>query len=220
MLGKVASANGKLDRKANEVMRDLSRNGLTLREDEELIVLKVFQKASHGVGDIAQLAERFAEAAGNRPKLYYALIETLVFVALLDGDISDAERALIESVCEVFQIPTEEFDRLRRTREKAKETATLIREELEQQQTEAQRRLRQKFKESTTSIIDRSYALLGLSASDDTLAIKKRYQQLVFEKHPDRVALREKNEARLMEAREEFQRILQAYSLIRRERKF
>lgn len=220
LLGRVASIENKVLPADTEVVRAFARDVLHLREEEELIALKVFQKSTHGKGDVERYTERFLELFIGQPRALRALIDTLVYFATLHGDLNDAARKLIVSVCEAFGFATEDFEKLRKTREQARVTAIQNREELEEQAMMSQKRLRRKYKQVTTSTIEGSYNTLGLSPRDEVEAIKKRYQRLVFDEHPDRVAVKERDPAKLKQARERFQQILLAYQEIRRERKF
>lgn len=219
MLGHIAALGSKIGPKEQKQVRGFIRDALRLKEEDELVSLKVFQKASHGKGDFKRSAERFYELFIGNPKVLRAMIESLIYVSLFEGDLSKEKRELIVEACKIFGLSSDDFEKLRTVRVKAKETATLKREKLEQEQEAAQKRLREKFKEATSSDLDRSYLLLQLDSTATPEAIKKRYQELVYKLHPDRINVKEKDPGKMKEARARFQAILKAYQEIKKTRK-
>ena len=151
LLGKLCHADGHVSKDERDFLRRLNLSGAG--EAEFLAVFNAAQQDSLGPEPYArQLVDIFGRSSAALEKL----LETLIFVAAIDGVYHPAEREFIHRVTDIFGIAGHRLDHLE---------ALAI--------------------PAQTTELAEAYQVLGVEPSASNKEIRQAYRAIVRENHPD-----------------------------------
>lgn len=198
-----------------------ARQAFGLGPDDELAALHSFRSARTAEEDIADAAARFMRLFADAPEMRLHMLDALFYFAVKDGEIPATQVAALRRVIEIFELPDEALDEVRRRHEEVDQTRIQLEAlEASTRRTSDGPTLRERIRDEKLAPVDRAYILLGCSKIDSPEKIRETFRALVYRVHPDRVAAAGEAAERVEAAREKFKEILAAYSLIRRDKDF
>ncbi|HEX6930156.1 MAG TPA: co-chaperone DjlA [Gammaproteobacteria bacterium] len=172
VMGHVAKADGRVTeieiRMARAVM-----NHLRLSPERTEAAMHLFNDGKRTDFPLDDAMQRFVRACRHRRDLHRIFIEIQLQAALADGQITDAERRVLERVASHLGVPAWELRQLealilaaqRRHQAGAGGTAGPARPSL-----------------------DDAYAMLGVTRDASDSEVKKAYRRLMSQHHPDKLA--------------------------------
>jgi len=135
-----------------------------------------------------------------------AMVKDMLDLAAADGPVNQAEDRLINSAAEIFLMGKDEYASIRNRYQSASSSSSGGRSS-----TGGSAR-------HGGSPLAKAYETLGVSPQDSIETIKKRYQKLVADFHPDKIAAKDLPEEFTQFANAKLSEINQAYGVIKESR--
>lgn len=196
-LGQVAKADGNVS--ADEIAHTESLiNGFSLDADGRKQAITWFQEGVKQEAHYRDLVKPFKVLARFRPELKQVLLESVVSLAMADGELDSSEEAMLLDIAQCLGIPARAFQQLL--------------DQLKGQQGFHQSR------PNTASQLEAAYRVLGVTKTDTDKDIKKSYRKLMSKHHPDKMIAQGVPESAIKMATEKTQDIQDAYSVIKKSR--
>lgn len=200
VMGHVAKADGRVTeieiRMARAVM-----NHLRLSPERTEAAMHLFNDGKRADFPLDETMQRFLRVCRHRRDLHRIFIEIQLQAALADGQISDAERHVLERVASYLGVPAWELRQLE----------ALI---LAAQRRHASGGAPGPAKPS----LDDAYTLLGVTREASDAEVKKAYRRLMSQHHPDKLAAKGLPDDMREVAAEKTREILAAYEQVREAR--
>jgi DnaJ like chaperone protein len=219
LMGRLAKADGRISEQEIQAAEGLmQRMGLTLEHRQQAIEL--FKQGASNETLIDGLLKEFASGAGRYPQLRITLLEYLTVIALADGELHDAERAVLFTVANSLGIPRRQFEHLL--------SMLLAQEQFREQQFRQQQYdqgdARGNYSQQDYSHYQRAaprrdelqlaYQALGVNQNASDGEVKKAWRKLMSQHHPDKLIAQGVPDDMLKIATEKTQEIQSAYELI------
>lgn len=201
LLSKLAQSDGKVCELELELMENtiqdiadaLCLQSAMNQKDEILEILhKIFDFTNESV---ESLTRSYATLTKGQYKSRLKLVEYLLALAYVDGELGSEEREIILDVAAYLEIDNEDFNTLYDTFE----------EFYAQKQVD--------------STLQEAYATLGVSEEDSMEHIKKTYKNLVRQFHPDILYHKGLEQSIMEDSTKKLQSINQAYQIIKKHKK-
>lgn len=207
VMGHVAKADGRVSeieiRMARAVMDKLRLSPARIEE-----AMNLFNDGKRPDFPLDACMERFLRVCRHRRDLHRIFIEIQLQAALADGQISDAERHVLERVASYLRIPAWELRQLE---------ALIIAAQRRASGAQGNYGGRSSAAPSRPSLSD-AYAVLGVSREASDAEVKKAYRRLMSRHHPDKLAANGLPEDMREVAAEKTREILAAYEQVREAR--
>jgi len=168
-LGHINKADGRVT-KAEIAAAELLMRRMQLSDEERQRAIGYFQQGKERGFDFEATLREFARHSMLRHELRIMFIELLIDAALSDGNLSQAEQAILMRSCAVLHIPANVFSAMLQARQGGGYTHN------GQQRTSNQ-----------GGSLHQSYASLGIKADATAQEIKRAYRKLVSQYHPDKL---------------------------------
>jgi len=207
VMGKIAKADGRVSENEIQYARAvMARMNLDERRRQEAIEL--FTEGKREDYDIGEVMRPLGALIRYHAPLKLMFVEIQLQAAMADGDISQAELAIIREVCQLLMM-TE------------REVAALV----------ARMQAQQAFEEhsfhshqqppgySDPRVLKDAYGVLGVDEAASDAEVKKAYRRLMSQHHPDKLVAKGLPEEMMQLAKEKTQEIQAAYDRIRAARK-
>ena len=212
IMGQVAKADGRIsEEEIQQAEAMMDRLGLTPEHRREAIAL--FKQGADPTFQLEPVISRFINDGGRQQNLPLLLLEFLFGIALADGVLHDAEKAILSRVASYLGIGTRQFEQL---------LAMLQAQQQFQggqyQQRSYQQGGQQYSQPPRQDELAAAYSALGVSASDSDRDVKRAYRKLMSQHHPDKLIAQGVPEDMLKMATEKSQEIQAAYDLVKSER--
>ncbi|MFN3235658.1 MAG: TerB family tellurite resistance protein [Pseudomonadales bacterium] len=104
MLGKLAKADGVVTQQEVDVIDRVMRENLRLPPPARELAIKIFNEAKNSDQRFEDFAQQFYAEFGNSREVLASIIDLLLLVAHADGQVSDAEEAMIQSAVRIFHL--------------------------------------------------------------------------------------------------------------------
>ena len=197
-LGQIAKADGRVS--AEEVAHtELLIKSFALDEAGRQQAIGWFQQGVKQENSYQQLIKPFKHHARFRPELKQVMMESLISLAMADGDLHDSEEVLLMDIAAGFGIPKMVFRQLL-ARLKAQGGF-------------------QHGQPSMANQLEEAYKALGVEKSTSDKDVKRAYRKLMSQHHPDKLMSQGVPEDAIKMATEKSQAIQSAYEVIKKSRK-
>ncbi|WP_101758675.1 co-chaperone DjlA [Oceanicoccus sp. KOV_DT_Chl] len=206
IMGHLAKADGRISEEEiaqAEVL--IERLGLTAENRKEAI--SFFKLGAQADFQLEPTIASFINEGGRQHNLPILLLEFLFSMALADGELHPAEKAILQRCAEYLGIGARQFEQL---------LAMLA---AQQNFQGGQYQYRGGQQASSADELKLAYQALGVKATDSDSTIKKTYRKLMSQHHPDKLIAQGVPEDMLKVATEKAQEIQGAYDLIKQARK-
>jgi DnaJ like chaperone protein len=169
-LGHINKADGRVTKEEIAAAEQLMQR-LQLSEAERQRAIDFFQQGKEREFDLESTLREFARQSMLRQELRIMFIELLLEAALVDGNLSPPELAILTQACAVLHIPANVFSAMLRARQVGGGS-----NQRSYQATPTQ-----------ADALQQSYASLGLKPDASAPEIKRAYRKLVSQYHPDKL---------------------------------
>ena len=201
-LGHLNKADGRVTEVEIATAENLMRR-LELKKDERQAAIRAFNEGKQLTYPLEAHLKEFWRHTFVRQDLRLMFLEILIEGAAADGQVSQAEEAVLFRVCRALQIPAQVL------------TATLY----AAQASSAQGPYRAgPGRSAPPGGLDRAFATLGLDKSATDAEVKKAYRKLVRQYHPDRLVSQGLPEEMMEKAKVRVREINTAYDAIKQAR--
>lgn len=200
VMGHVCKADGRVSEDEISLAQDIMRQ-MNLNDEQKRLAISLFNEGKKDSFQLNEILQQFRREVGFRPNLIRMFVEIQIMAAFADGEMHDAERQILITICRHFNISKAEFDRL----------CTMIGAMHGGQQSATQ---------TTGLTIAKAYAVLDLPESASKEEIKKSYRRLMNQHHPDKLVAKGLPEEMMKVAAERTHEIKQAYEFIKKTKGF
>lgn len=198
-MGNLAKVDGRIsEAEIDGAERMMAALGLTAPHRREAIEL--FKRGAQPDFQIEPQISDFLQQCAARPDLKPLLLEYLLSIALADGVLHDAERALLQRIATYLGIDARQFEQL----------LDMLR---------AQQRFHQPGAEAAPDALADAYRALGVTPDAGDAEIKTAFRRLMSQHHPDKLIAQGVPEDMVRLATEKAQEIQAAYALIEKSRR-
>jgi DnaJ like chaperone protein len=200
LLGKVAAADGPVNQEElRAFVAFMEKQGLRGKAMGDASA--IFNIAGESPFSFEQLAVSFFRLVNYEDSRLHAMVKELLDMAACDGPVNPAEDRLAQEAAEIFLMGRAEYASIRGNYKTASNGG-----------------YGGSTGRSPRSSLAYRYETLGVSPSDSDEAIKKRYQKLVADFHPDKIAAHGLPEEFTRFANSKLAEINEAYDAIRKHR--
>ena len=113
MLGKLASADGKVSRDERRKVEDYMVNTLQLGRKQKKLAMDIFNEALESPLRLQDYAIQFHKSFPDRVQLHDRMIEILVEVSVADGVLSLEEDKMIRSAALLLELSEPHYERVK-----------------------------------------------------------------------------------------------------------
>ncbi|WP_261843790.1 co-chaperone DjlA [Aliamphritea ceti] len=206
VMGKLAKADGRVSQEEIQYARDvMGRMGLSSERQKQAIELFTQGKEEHF--EIADVLRPLSALIRYRIPLKLMFVEIQLQAAMADGQVSEAELAIIREVCSLLHMSQAEMAAL----------MARMQSQFSYQQHSYQSHQFNSVSEAT--LLKEAYGVLGVEESVSDAELKKAYRRLMSQHHPDKLVAKGLPEEMMQLAKEKTQEIQSAYDRIRQSRK-
>lgn len=206
VMGKLAKADGRVSQEEIQYARDvMGRMGLSSERQKQAIELFTQGKEEHF--EIADVLRPLSALIRYRIPLKLMFVEIQLQAAMADGQVSEAELAIIREVCSLLHMSQAEMAAL----------MARMQSQFSYQQHSYQSHQFNSISEAT--LLKEAYGVLGVEESVGDAELKKAYRRLMSQHHPDKLVAKGLPEEMMQLAKEKTQEIQSAYDRIRQSRK-
>jgi len=205
VMGHIAKADGRVtpsEIKLAEAVMAQMRLDTKMRK----MAIDLFRQGKQADFPIYDVLEQFSRECRRRGNLLSMFIEIQIQAAFADGQINQAEDAVLHKICDYLKISRFEYEALKM--------------QFQAQQRFYQQHQRQPFGRGAEAALADAYAVLGLKAGASDAEVKRAYRKLMSQHHPDKLVAKGLPEEMMTLAKEKTQKIRKAYETIRNARKF
>lgn len=199
VMGKVAKADGRVTENEIRFARDVMAR-MSLDEQARLKAIDYFNQGKEADFDLQPLLRSLSVLVRNRGSVKVMFLEIQMQAAMADGQISPAELAVIQQVCDVLRVSVEEMQ------------ALLAR-------MQAHQSFHQHQGMDNGPSLDEAYGVLGVSSDASDAEVKKAYRKLMSQHHPDKLVAKGLPPEMMQLAKEKTQEVQLAYDRIKQVRK-
>lgn len=221
MLAKLCTASGTMNARSRERVEQFIRDNMDSNGRSAQLARNIFDEASRSSFSFESFASQFYSYFGADSNMLVTMMHILFQVSMADGTMDSAEQRLIDSAGQIFRFSYMAMETFRR------QYASGYRYSSSGASGYSGNRSSGSYgsygsgagaRQSQSSSLAHSYAVLGLTsdASDDE--VKKAYRKLSIEYHPDMVASKGLPEEFAKFATEKFKEINAAYQEIKASR--
>ena len=206
VMGKLAKADGRVSQEEIQYARDvMNRMGLSSERQKQAIELFTQGKDEHF--DIADVLRPLSALIRYRVPLKLMFVEIQLQAAMADGQVSEAELAIIREVCALLHMSQAEM------------AALMARMQSQFSYQQHSYQSHQYNSVSQATLLKEAYGVLGVSEDVSDAELKKAYRRLMSQHHPDKLVAKGLPEEMMQLAKEKTQEIQSAYDRIRQARK-
>ncbi|MBN3563765.1 co-chaperone DjlA [Aliamphritea spongicola] len=206
VMGKLAKADGRVSQEEIQYARDvMNRMGLSSERQKQAIELFTQGKDEHF--DIADVLRPLSALIRYRVPLKLMFVEIQLQAAMADGQVSEAELAIIREVCALLHMSQAEM------------AALMARMQSQFSYQQHSYQSHQHGSVSQATLLKEAYGVLGVSEDVSDAELKKAYRRLMSQHHPDKLVAKGLPEEMMQLAKEKTQEIQSAYDRIRQARK-
>ena len=197
VMGHVCKADGRVSEDEISLAQDIMRQ-MNLNDDQKQLAIRLFNEGKKDSFRLSDILNQFRREVGFRPNLIRMFVEIQIMAAFADGELHYAERRILITICQHFNINQSEFDRL----------CTMIGAMHGGQQAGST--------QSSGLTLPKAFAVLDLPESASKDEVKKTYRRLMNQHHPDKLVAKGLPEEMMKVAAERTHEIKQAYEYIKK----
>lgn len=113
MLGKMASADGRVSAEETRMVDQFTRAQMRLDDNTRAFAMRIFHKAAASSSTFEEFATQFRDSFSSQPQILRVMLDMLLRVSMADGSMHPHEEKILLSAVELFGISTEEYTRLK-----------------------------------------------------------------------------------------------------------
>ena len=200
IMGYISKADGQVSKSEIAMAEQVMRN-MQLTSEQRKTAIELFNQGKQADFPVKDVIKQFNQELGLRLNLKRMFLEIEIAAALADGVMHRDEKQELLRICDWLHFPRSEFERL----------VDMVRAEFH---TADSARHKQGIS------LDDAYAILNISPSASTAAVKKAYRRLLNQHHPDKLVSKGLPEEMMKTAAHKTHEIKQAYERIKAERQF
>lgn len=217
VLGHMAKSKGRVTEDDIHLARELMAR-MKLDAAGQQLAQTAFTQGKESSFPLREVIREFREACGQRNDLLRFFVEVQIQAAVQDGVLDQNEQRVLYTIAEAMGISQYQFEQMISMAMAAQRfrSGDFFRQ-YQQQQSQGSYRSQggyQQAKHSNAPSIDDAYKVLGVSASDDQMTVKRAYRKLMNEHHPDKLEAKGLPPEMMELAKEKAQQIQAAYDLI------
>ncbi|MDX1455761.1 MAG: co-chaperone DjlA [Gammaproteobacteria bacterium] len=210
VMGHISKADGRVSETEIQMARAVM-NHMNITGAQKEAAIRLFNEGKDPGFPLQGVMNQFRNECHGRRDLFRMFMEIQLQAAMADGDISAAEREVLEKVCGYLGIPNWELRQLealiRAARNRAQGGAGYQRRH---ESGSSVNRARDSLKES--------YEILGVTRDATDAEVKKAYRKLMSQHHPDKLAAKGLPEEMMKLAQEKAKDITLAYDTVKEAR--
>jgi DnaJ like chaperone protein len=206
VMGHVAKADGRVSENEIRMARAVMSH-MNLNQAQTDTAMRLFREGKQSSFPLDGVMLQFRRECHMRRDLFRMFLEIQLQAALADGNISSAEREVLERIGGYLNVSPRELAQLE----------ALIRAARQRYDWEAGGR-QQRSATTARASLDEAYAVLGVSKSASDDEVKKAYRKLMSQHHPDKLAAKGLPEEMMKMAQEKAQDITRAYDIVKETR--
>ncbi|MBA4503141.1 co-chaperone DjlA [Marinobacterium marinum] len=200
-MGKLAKADGRVSESEIAFAREvMTRMGLTEARRHEAIAC--FNEGKAEDFDITEVLRPLAILLRNRAAVKLMFVEIQLQAAMVDGDVSPAEQAVLQQMFAQLQFTPQEIELLM-SRMRAEDAFRRHSWESHQQGG------------SQPELLADAYGVLGVAPEASDAEVKKAWRRLMSQHHPDKLIAKGLPEDMVQLAKEKTQEIQAAYDRVK-----
>lgn len=188
LFGKLCAIDGPINDAEKTVALSLASSVFNLKPRDAAYALKTMADAEKNDKAIQSSAVKFYELNSHTPETLELCVRLCFELASSDGLLSDREEEVIQQIASVFGLTQKTYQ-------------TISRQYL--------------INMTTESDLKEFYALLGCTADDPDVKIKKNYRKLVSEYHPDKIQSKDLPADFIAFANQKIKNIQEAYEAVK-----
>ncbi|WP_419655274.1 TerB family tellurite resistance protein [Desulfosarcina variabilis] len=112
MLAKLAQADGRVTKEEIKSIEGFMEKDLRLDAQGRHAAVNIFRTALNAPGAFSDFARQFYSQFNNQPQLLELMIDILIRVAVSDGNMTNAEEALIQDAVKTFNFSHQRYEQL------------------------------------------------------------------------------------------------------------
>lgn len=206
VMGKVAKADGRVTQAeiqyAEAVMARMQLTG-----ERRKRAIDLFTKGKTSGYELTDVLEPLRRALGrSNAHARMMFVEIQLAAALVDGEFSPSEGAVLGEMCKLLGVSQQEFQTVA-ARMAAEHS---FHQQYQQDGTKAK---------PQADEVEQAYGVLGVAKSCDNKELKQAYRRLMSQHHPDKLVAEGLPDEMMLLAKEKTQEIQAAYDVVKRSRK-
>ena len=209
IMGHLAKADGRVSEDEIAQARAVM-DRMQLNEEQRREAIALFNRGKEADFPLDATVADFANTVKHRKQLILVLLEILLQVALADGQIDQAEEAILVRVAEGLGVPRAQFQQI----------LNMLLAQAQFSGAGRAHRAGQGAAGPSRPSLGQAYQVLGVTESASNQEIKKAYRKLMSEHHPDKLAAKGVPEEMIRMATDKTAEISKAYDMIKDSRGF
>lgn len=197
-LGAIAKADGRVSESEIQFAQAVMQQ-MKLDEKARARAIERFTQGKAADFDLEACLRPLARLVRHQASVKQMFLEIQLQAALVDGDLSGPELALIQKVCTLLEVDFGDLEKLLRR----------IRAEQAFRQGAGSRAA------DSVQALSEAYAVLGVSGDASNAEVKRAYRRLMSQHHPDKLVAHGLPAEMMQLAKEKTQEIQSAYDRIR-----
>jgi len=113
MLGKMASADGRVSSEETNMVDQFARAQMRLNDSTRAFAMQIFHKAAASASTFEEFATQFRDSFSAQPQMSKIMLDMLLRVAMADGIMHPHEEKILRSAINIFGISREEYARMK-----------------------------------------------------------------------------------------------------------
>lgn len=190
LLAKIAKSDGRISQQEADMIGELLNANAKDAKEREFLKAS-FNEHKENLSDASLVAEEFLREVPLPQNERLNVLRVLVFMALIDGEFHAKKREILEQITLAFGLSLGVLE-------------------------ECIAQLGALKKTRKTMDLSEAYALLELDEGADLSALKRQYRALAKKYHPDILNANKVSEDELKQGVEKFQKINEAYELVKK----
>ncbi|MGR3806273.1 co-chaperone DjlA [Pasteurella testudinis] len=163
---------------------------------------------------IRQVIREFRIGCGRRPDLLRMFLDIQIQTALADNHLDQNEKELLSVIAQELGLSQMQFEQMMAMIYASQQFATGGQYQQQGNYQQQSGGYQQSYRTSSADNLQAAYQVLGVSAGDDQLSVKRAYRKLMNEYHPDKLVAKGLPPEMMEMAKEKAQKIQAAYDLI------
>lgn len=202
IMGYIAKCDGRVSEHEIEAARRIMKQ-MGLNDEQKRDAIKQFNLGKQPDFNLQKSLNELRQACLFNPQLLRTFLEIQIFIIQSDGQVSSAQQAALQSICNQLGIRGFNFDPFR------------------QQQYSRQQHYQgyqQHARPSPRQDLSAAYTLLEIDSSASNDDVKKAYRRLMSKNHPDKLMSQGLPPEMIKLATQKTQKIKEAYETIKQSR--
>ena len=191
---------------------------LNLDTGSRRMAQEAFNRGKEADFPIRQVIREFRIGCGRRPDLLRMFLDIQIQTALADNHLETSEKELLAVIAQELGLSQMQFEQMMAMIYASQQFASGQYQQQGQYQQGYQQGGyqggQQSYRTSGSGNLDAAYQILGVTANDEQITVKRAYRKLMNEYHPDKLVAKGLPPEMMEMAKEKAQKIQAAYDLI------